>query len=93
MAETDVDLAARFERLLDVMERRELVRVVEKEIWRIEEFSAMSGLSVRQIHRLCSDPNSDIPRPVRLSENAKGWRSVEVREWLEKRPPWKGKVR
>ena len=44
-----------------------------------------TGLSKTSVYRLSSDPNSDFPAAVRLSQATVGWLESEVDAWIQSR--------
>jgi prophage regulatory protein len=52
-------------------------------VLRLPEVVRVTGLSVATIYRLIAQ--GLFQRPIRLTENAVGWRASEVQAWIESR--------
>lgn len=56
----------------------------KQRILRLPEVLQMTGLSRSQIYRMVADGR--FPRPIRLSEQAVGWREEDIQAWMESLP-------
>lgn len=48
--------------------------------------AALLGISVATLDRLRSDANNGFPAPIRLSEQAIGWLTGDIEDWIASRP-------
>lgn len=59
--------------------------MTDERILRLPDVKAMSGLSRSAIYRKMRQ--GEFPQAVKLGPRAVGWRSADVRAWLQGRPP------
>jgi predicted DNA-binding transcriptional regulator AlpA len=62
----------------------EVAPLIRDLMLRVETVVAITGLSKPTIYRLIRQPsNKSFPKPLRLTERARGWRLSEVLAWVE----------
>jgi len=57
----------------------------ETRLIRIHEVVRLTGLSVSAIYSAMA--RDEFPRPVKIGRQAVAWRSRDVRDWINSRPP------
>lgn len=57
---------------------------IKPAFYRITQMVALTGLGKTTIYRK-SQNDPDFPKPVKISDNATGWRAEEVESWIKAR--------
>jgi len=56
---------------------------MDKKLYRVKDLSQVLSMGESSIWKLAADPNSNFPKPIKISTRLTAWLAIDIDRWLK----------